>query len=77
MLVFDWIAWINQHELYKDLENHIDDQLMNSDLETLRKLMTSYIHGDRFNEGLFLKAVMTGKVGIILERLKELKNTID
>lgn len=38
--------------------------------------MTSYVRGDRFNEGLFLNVVLSGKIGAILRRLEEIKETL-
>ncbi|MGM1048079.1 MAG: DUF6508 domain-containing protein [Bacillota bacterium] len=72
LLVFDWIGWLKENEVFRNLDNDIEELIKKADLETLRKLMTAYIRGDRFNEGLFLKAVLSGKVGIILRRLKEI-----
>lgn len=72
LLVFDWIGWLKENEVFRNLDNDIEELIKKADLETLRKLMTAYIRGDRFNEGLFLKAVSSGKVGIILRRLKEI-----
>ncbi|SMF79332.1 hypothetical protein SAMN05661091_1685 [Paenibacillus uliginis N3/975] len=72
LLVFDWIGWLKENEVFRNLDNDIEEFIKKADLETLRKLMTAYIRGDRFNEGLFLKAVSSGKVGIILRRLKEI-----
>lgn len=76
LLVFDWSKWINENEIYKDVDNDIDDNIKNAGLETLRKLMTSYIRGDRFNEGLFIHVIVNGKIAKILLRLKELKDTM-
>ncbi|WP_410769468.1 DUF6508 domain-containing protein [Fontibacillus sp. BL9] len=74
LLVFDWVQWINDHSEFKDINNHIKDIIMNADLETLRKLMTSYIRGDRFNEGLFIAAILKGHVTNIILRLQELED---
>ncbi|OPA75355.1 hypothetical protein BVG16_22460 [Paenibacillus selenitireducens] len=74
LMVFDWSQWINDNKVYKDVGNRIDDNLMNVDLETLRKLMTSYIRGDRFSEGLFIDVILNGTIAKILLRLKELKD---
>lgn len=45
---------------------------MKVDLDTLRKLMTSYIRGDRFTDGLFEEVIISGHVTKILTRLREL-----
>lgn len=75
LLVFDWIQWIDDNKIYKDLDNsNIHEKIMSADLVTLRKLMTSYIRGDRFNEGLFIAVILKGHITKILLRLKELKD---
>lgn len=71
-IVFDWSQWIRDHEMYQNINMDIEEQIMHADLETLRKLMTSYIRGDRFNEGLFLAAATGGKIKQMLLRLQEL-----
>lgn len=72
LIIFNWSDWLNKNEIFKNLEG-IKDYILNADLETLRKLMTSYIRGDRFTEGLFLRACNNGNIALILERIKELK----
>lgn len=72
LLVFDWATWLHDNEVYKDINHDIQGQIRNADLETLRKLMTSYIRGDRFNEGLFISTIVNGHITNILLRLKEL-----
>ncbi|MCM3038678.1 DUF6508 domain-containing protein [Paenibacillus motobuensis] len=72
LLVFDWTTLLHDNEVYKDINHDIQGQIRNADLETLRKLMTSYIRGDRFNEGLFISTIVNGHITNILLRLKEL-----
>jgi hypothetical protein len=72
LLVFDWKKWLHDNEVYTNINYNIQEQIRNADLETLRKLMTSYIRGDRFNEGLFISAIGNGHITNILLRLKEL-----
>ncbi|MEK5057296.1 hypothetical protein BK126_16765 [Paenibacillus sp. FSL H7-0326] len=72
LMVFDWTAWISEHEIYRNVEHDIQDHIMKLDMEALRKLMTSYIRGDRFNEGLFIHAIIKGHITHILRRIKEL-----
>lgn len=74
VIVFDWKSWLNQNEVYKNIETDLEENLMSADLDTLRKLMTSYIRGDRFTEGLFEGVIINGHVTKILTRLKELLN---
>lgn len=74
LLVFDWVQWINENDEFKNVNNNVKDKIRNADLETLRKLMTSYIRGDRFNEGLFIDVILKGHVTDILLRLQELIN---
>ncbi|MBD8497307.1 DUF6508 domain-containing protein [Paenibacillus arenosi] len=73
LIVFNWIDWLNEHEIYKDTSRDVVIPIRNADMETLRKLMTSYIRGDRFNEGLFIDVIKKGVVAAILERVKELQ----
>ncbi len=72
LIVFDWKSWLDQNEIYKNIVNDIEEHIMKADLDTLRKLMTSYIRGDRFTEGLFEGVILNGHVTKILTRLKEL-----
>lgn len=70
LLVFDWKSWLNENEVYKNIENDIEEHIMKADLVKLRKLMTSYIRGDRFNEGLFHRVIINGHITKILTRLR-------
>lgn len=70
LLVFDWKSWLDENEVYKYIENDIEEHIMKADLVTLRKLMTSYIRGDRFNEGLFNRVILNGNITKILTRLR-------
>ncbi|MWV43333.1 hypothetical protein GRF59_06775 [Paenibacillus sp. HJL G12] len=72
LMVFDWGAWIREHEVFRELDRDIGEYIKNADLETLRKLVTSYLRGDRFNEGLFLTIVINGNMKQILWRLRQL-----
>lgn len=72
LLVFDWKSWLDQNEIYKNIANNIEEHVTKADLDTLRKLTTSYIRGDRFTEGLFERVIINGHVTKILTRLKEL-----
>lgn len=72
LLVFDWKSWLDQNEIYKNIANNIEEHVTKADLDTLRKLMTSYIRGDRFTEGLFEGVIINGHITKILTRLKEL-----
>jgi len=75
LIVFDWVQWISDNKEFKDINNDLYSEIMNADLETLRKLMTSYIRGDRFNEGLFINVILKGHVTNILLRLQELSRS--
>ena len=72
LIVFDWKSWLNENEVYKNLENDFEEHIMTADLITLRKLMTSYIRGDRFTEGLFNRVILNGHITKILIRLRVL-----
>ncbi|WP_390621044.1 DUF6508 domain-containing protein [Brevibacillus massiliensis] len=50
--------------------------MKSADLDTLRKLMTCYVRGDRFNEGLLKRIVTDGKLHCILQRLREIRDQL-
>ncbi|MFJ7405018.1 MULTISPECIES: DUF6508 domain-containing protein [unclassified Lysinibacillus] len=72
LIVFDWKNWLHENETYQHIANDIEEHIMKADIATLRKLMTSYIRGDRFTEGLFEGVIINGHVTKILTRLREL-----
>lgn len=76
LMVFDWVQWLSENNVFKDINNNLNSsEIMKADLETLRKLMTSYIRGDRFNEGLFIHVILKGHVTRIILRLRELSKS--
>lgn len=77
LMVFNWHEWLNRNEGFKDLNKDIQEEIKYADLETLRKLMTSYVRGDRFNEGLLERIVADGKLQCILQRLREIKEQLE
>ncbi|WP_334076646.1 DUF6508 domain-containing protein [Paenibacillus sanfengchensis] len=74
LIVFNWHEWLAEHKVFTDLAKPIEEPVRSADLDTLRKLMTSYIRGDRYNEGLFIQAILNGHITCILLRLKALKD---
>lgn len=76
LMVFNWSEWLAENEFYRDLDIPVGSSIRSADLVTLRKLMTCYVRGDRFNEGLFLSVCMKGHVAEILLRLRELKGSL-
>lgn len=77
LMVFNWHEWLDRNEGFKDLNKDIQEEIKYADLETLRKLMTSYVRGDRFNEGLLERIVADGKLQCILQRLREIKEQLE
>ncbi|ALS24945.1 DUF6508 domain-containing protein [Paenibacillus naphthalenovorans] len=77
LMVFNWHEWLDRNEAFKDLNKDIHEEINFADLETLSKLMTSYVRGDRFNEGLLEHIVADGKLQCILERLREIKEQLE
>ena len=77
LMVFNWHEWLNRNEVFKDLNKDIHEEIKSADLETLRKLMTSYVRGDRFNEGLLERIVVDGKLHCILQRLREIREQLE
>jgi hypothetical protein len=76
LMVFNWHEWLNRNEVFQDLNRDIHEEIKSADLETLRKLMTSYVRGDRFSEGLLERIVADGKLHCILSRLQEIRNQL-
>ncbi|MDL1164083.1 DUF6508 domain-containing protein [Yersinia pestis] len=76
LMAFNWSEWLAENEVYRDLNNHIGSSISSADLVTLRKLMTGYVRGDRFNEGLFISVCMKGHIAEILLRLRALKGLL-
>ena len=76
LMVFNWHEWLNRNEVFKDLNMDIHEEIESADLETLRRLMTCYVRGDRFNEGLLERIVADGKLQCILERLREIRDQL-
>lgn len=77
LMVFNWHEWLNRNEVFKDLNKDIHEEIKSADLETLRKLMTSYVRGDRFNEGLLERIVVDGKLHCIISRLQEIRDQLE
>lgn len=73
MMVFDWSSWIAGNEIYREIDRDIEDHIRYADLETLRKLVTSYVRGDRYTEGVLIRVIENGKITQILKRLKMLR----
>lgn|GEM_PF-2358877 len=77
LMVFNWHEWLDRNEVFQDLNKDIQEEIKYADLETLRKLMTSYVRGDRFNEGLLERIIVDGKLHCILQRLREIKEQLE
>jgi len=77
LMVFNWHEWLNRNEVFKDLNHDIQEEIKSANLDTLRKLMTCYIRGDRFNEGMLKRVVTDGKLHCILSRLREIKEQLE
>jgi hypothetical protein len=66
---FDWPAWQDEaRQLYDD-----PDLLEKADLLTLRKLFTTHIRADRFNEGHLAHVLENGHIAAMLRRLQTLR----
>ena len=77
LMVFNWHEWLNRNEVFKDLNHNLQEEIKSADLDTLRKLMTCYVRGDRFNEGLLERMVTDGKLHCILSRLQEIRDQLE
>ena len=69
IIVFDWPAW--KEEAQTLMEN--PDALAKADLPTLRKLVTTHVRAERFNEGHLASQFKSGHLLAILQRLKEIR----
>ena len=76
LMVFNWHEWLNRNEVFKDLNHDIQEEIKSADLDTLRKLVTCYVRGDKFNEGLLERIVVDGKLHCILQRLREIRDQL-
>ena len=69
MIVFDWPAWKEEATgLMKDPK-----ALADVDLLTLRKLITTHLRAERFNEGHLASQFKNGHLLAVLQRLEELR----
>jgi hypothetical protein len=65
---FDWQAWVDEAMSYVERPERVDG----ADFETVRKLLTAHIRGERFTEGHLLAVFEKGHIVRLLRRLKEL-----
>ena len=65
---FDWPSWKKEARQY--FEN--PDLIKSTDLETIQKLVTTFIRQDRFSGGHFASLCTTGIFLHILRRLQEI-----
>jgi len=69
LVVFDWPAWKEKATVLME----DPDALAKADLLTLRKLITTHLRAERFNEGHLAAQFENGHLLGILERLKEIQ----
>jgi len=67
IIVFDWPAWHEEAAHYMEQPA----ALAEADLLTLRKLITTHVRAERFNEGHLAAKYKNGHLAAILERLKK------
>lgn len=68
--VFDWTSWKEEAERYQADPRTLED----ANLLTLRKLLTTYVRADRFNEGYLGSVLKSGHVADILHRLRQIRD---
>lgn len=68
ILQFNWVEW--RKKVWRAVE--CDEGIATSDLMTLRKLMTTWVRGDRFCGGTMAHRCSFGRVERVLRRLEEL-----
>ena len=70
IIQFDWRKWQGKvKQLCLETE-----ALKKANLETIQKLLTSYIRGERFCEGLLARVLEDGYITAILHRLKDIRD---
>ena len=69
---FDWTSW--QEEAHRLMDN--PQALETADLLILRKLLTTHVRADRFNEGHLASVLENGHITAILSRLKTIREEI-
>jgi hypothetical protein len=70
---FDWVSWAEEARRYAEGG---DAALATADLDTLRKLITSYVRVDRFSEGTLASLFQSGQITAILRRLQQIRATM-
>jgi len=70
---FDWGQFVERAQRYRDEP----DLLASADLLTLRKLLTTHVRADRFNEGHLAAELESGHIVAILKCLQELREELD
>lgn len=70
----DYIATIERYELRKSAG--IVDSIQNSDIELVLAILTKYIRGERFCDGLWGTCVRNGIFVSLLQRLRELEGEL-
>lgn len=70
---FDWGSWSEEARRYTEGG---DAALATADLDTLRKLITSYVRADRFSEGTLAAMFQNGHITALLRRLKQIRATM-
>lgn len=69
---FDWGQFVVQAFRYRDEPG----LLAKADLLTLRRLLTTHVRADRFNEGHLAAVLESGHINVILKRLQELRENL-
>lgn len=70
---FDWVSWAEEARRYTEGG---DAALATADLETLRKLLTTYVRADRFSTGTLASLFQNGQITAVLRRLKQIRDTM-
>ncbi|RMF04614.1 MAG: hypothetical protein D6768_02825 [Chloroflexi bacterium] len=72
IIQFDWTNWQDSAEHYRSSPAALDT----ANLLTLRKLLTTHVRADRFDEGHLAQMFEEGHITAILRRLEQLRNQI-
>lgn len=68
---FDWPAWLEE----SGFDIHSKEVLKEANLETIRKVITAHVRGDRFCEGHLLTMLEDGYFTALLKRIEQITDS--
>lgn len=73
IIPFDWGSWAAEAQRYSDDDG---SALAEASLDTLRRLLTTYVRADRFSAGTLASLFQSGHIIAVLRRLKQIRNSL-